>query len=194
MKKVSELVLNKLGQIIELAGDLLLWLLWVDELHLLQRGDDVLGELLLDEGHRNLFLRLLGLLQDFDTVLVVDTDALQHAYGFVQWAVVIRIGESILLQELLLDDLGDLKCGFLTLIQGIFTYKLHDFDKFILFLEDLGDHVLVSHELGIPGIVVILQVGIVVRVRDVPVDGWEMLSLGELLIQSPEDLHDIKGG
>jgi hypothetical protein len=33
---------------------------------------------------------------------------------------------------------------------------------------------------------------VLLRVRDVPVDGREMLALSELLVQSPEDLNDTE--
>ena len=194
MEEVPELVLNGLGEIVELADDLLLWSLGVDELHLLEVGDDVLLEGLLDEGHRDLLLRLCGLLQDLYALLIVDADALQHTDGLVQWAVVVILGEGVLLKEFFLDDLGDLESCFLFLIQGIFTYKLHNFDQLVFILKDLRNHIFISHKFWVPGVVVILQIGTVVRVGDVPVDGGEMLSLGELLIQSPEDLHDIEGG
>jgi len=78
--------------------------------------------------------------------------------------------ESVLLQKFILNDLGDLKSSFLWLIERVFTYKLYDFNKIVLFLKDGLDCFLVSHELWIPSIIIFLQVVTVVRIRDVPIN------------------------
>lgn len=85
-----------------------------------------------------------------------------------------------------------LKSGLLVLTKGVLTDKLHDFNQIIFFLKDVLESTLVSHEVWVSSVVVLGKGSIVVGERDVPVDGWEMLSLGELLVQTPEDLYDIK--
>ena len=80
------------------------------------------------------------------------------------------LGESILLQELILNDLGDLECSFLLLIKRVLTYKLYDFNKVVLILKDLLDGLLISHELWIPSVIIFLQVVTIVRIRDVPIN------------------------
>lgn len=108
MKKLSEFVLDVLGEVVELLDDLLVWRGWVDELHLLEAVDDGGVEGLFNQGHRDLLLNLLGLEKHSLAVLVVSHDALHHSDGLGQGAVVVVWREGVLLQELILDQFGDL--------------------------------------------------------------------------------------
>lgn len=78
--------------------------------------------------------------------------------------------------------------------KGVLTDKLHDFSQFIFLLEDLLKGFTEDHEFGLSLSVVFTEDSIVVGEGNVPVHGGEMLSLSELLIQAPEDLHDGKSG
>ena len=78
--------------------------------------------------------------------------------------------------------------------QGVLTDELHNLSQLILSLEDLSDALSESHELWGLLLIELVQGSIVVGEGDVPVDGWEMLSLGELLIQTPENRHNGEGG
>mgnify|MGYP007134770681 CR=1 FL=1 len=75
-----------------------------------------------------------------------------------------------------------LESSLLIFTKGILTNELHNFDEIVLLLEDLLDTLLESHEFWVTSVVVLGEGSIVVGVRDVPVDRWEMLSLGELFI------------
>lgn len=97
------------------------------------------------------------------------------------------------MQEFILDQLGNLEGGLLVLSKGVLSDQLHNFNKVVLLLKNLLDSVFVSHEVWVSGIIIFLKGSIVIRVGNVPVHRWEMLSLCEFLIQSPEDLYDIKG-
>jgi len=191
--KLSEFVIDEVTEIIESLDDLGVGELWIDELHLSQLFTDGGGECLFDESHGDLLLALLGLEKNLLATLIVSDNTLHHADGLWEWAVVVVVRESVLLQEFVLDQLGDLKGGLLVLTEGVLSDKLHDFDEIVLFLEDVLHSNLVSHEIWVSSVIIFLKSSIVVRVGNVPVDGWEMLSLSELLIQSPEDLYDIEG-
>ena len=99
-------------EIIEELPHLVLWSGGQLELHVVKPGDDIglTAQGLLDVAHRDLLLSLGGLLNDTLAVLVELDDGLHHADGLVEWAVVVMLGEGVLLEELILDNLGGL-CG-----------------------------------------------------------------------------------
>ena len=194
MNKFSELCINKVTEVIKSLNDLGIWELWINELHLSQLFNDGDSEGLLDEGHRNLLLALLTFEKNLLAALIISDNTLHHSNGLWKWAVVVVVRESILLQELILDQLGHLEGCLLVLTEGVLSDQLHNFDKIVLLLQDVLDGNLVSHEVWVSSIIIFLKSSIVVRVGNVPVDGWEMLSLSELLIQAPENLHDGKSG
>lgn len=100
-----------------------------------------------------------------------------------------------MLKEIFSDDLGDFQSQLLVFGERISSDQLHDFVKFTFFLENFL-HLL--SQVRVVRVEVLIEVGIelfiVVGGRDGPVDGREVLSLGELLLKSPEDLDDGKGG
>jgi hypothetical protein len=175
--KFSEFVLGKLTQVIKSLDDLLLWKSWINELHLSQLFNDGDSECLLDQSHGDLSFALLGFCKHLLALFVIGDNALHHADGLWKWAIVVIVRESVLLQELVLDELGDLEGSLLVLTQGVLSDELHDFDKIVLLLQDVLDSNFVSHEVRVSGIIIFLKSSIVVRIRNVPVDGWEMLSL-----------------
>ena len=80
-----------------------------------------------------------------------------------------------------------LEHGLLIFGKRVFTDELHDFSQFIFCLKDLSHLLTQAHELGLSSRVMLVEGIVVVRERDVPVDGREMLTLGQLLIQTPEN-------
>ena len=101
-------------KIIELALHLVLGHDWVVELHLINAIHDIAILLTaqehLDVAHGDLLLGLLrGVENDADAALVEHNDGLHHANGLPERAVVIVIGERILLQELIFDNRSSLK-------------------------------------------------------------------------------------
>ena len=86
------------------------------------------------------------------------------------------------------------KDGLLILGKGILTDELHNLSQLILSLEDLTELLSESHELWGLLLVELVQGSVVVGEGNVPVHRWEMLSLGKLLIQSPENRDNGKSG
>ena len=97
----------------------------------------------------------------------------------------------------LLDNLLSktyLEDGLLILGKGVLTDELDDFGELILALEDLSHLLTETHELRLRLRVVLVKSSIVVGEGDVPVDGREMLTLGQLFVETPEDGHDGERG
>ena len=108
-----EALVDGVVEVIEHSLHVLLGGDWVDELHGVDLVHDVAvlltGKVHLDLGHGGLLLSLsLGVGEDADGTVVEEADSLHHANGLPEWAVVIVIGEGVLLEELILDDSGGL--------------------------------------------------------------------------------------
>lgn len=157
------------------------------------------------------------------------------AHRLVEGAVAVVDRDSVLLEEVLLDEARDVERDLVGLAERALADELHDLGELVLLLEDLLRRVAVVQEVGLGALVVRLQDaragwggggvrgrrdrtglerGSLFRVRDVPVDGWEVLALGELprvgegksadiaresrnggaLVQTPEDLDNTEGG
>mmetsp|Transcript_31231 Transcript_31231/g.92730 ORF Transcript_31231/g.92730 Transcript_31231/m.92730 type:complete len:665 (-) Transcript_31231:90-2084(-) len=122
--------------------------------------------------------------------LVEADDDLHHADRLRQRAHEVVVREAVLLQEVLADDLRDLKGALLVLGQRVLADQLHDLLEVVLLLQDLL-HLLLQHAvLGVVPLEVGLQDADVLGEGDVPVHGREVLALGELLVKAPEDLHN----
>ena len=87
-----------------------------------------------------------------------------------------------------------LEDGLLIFRERILTDELDDFGELIFSLEDLTQLLTESHELGLDAGVMLREGVVVVGERDVPVDGGEMLTLSELLVETPENGDDGEGG
>merc|ERR1712050_384716 len=121
-------------------------------------------------------------------------DDLHHTNRLRQGAEEIVVRETVLLQEIFSNNLGDLEGALLILGQRIFTNQLHDFLQIIFLLKDFF-HLLLQHAvLWIELLEERLKDSDVLRKRDVPIDRREVLSLGQLLVQAPEDLHNAESG
>merc|ERR1719146_283062 len=117
-----------------------------------------------------------------------------HANGLDDWALEVIVSETILLQEVFTNNLGNLQGNLLILRQRVLTDKLHNLLKVILLLQDLLELLLQEWVLRVELREVWLQNADVLGEGDVPVDRREVLPLGKLLVQTPEDLHDGEGG
>jgi len=126
-------------EVVEELPHLVLWGGGQLELHVVEPGNDVglTAQGLLDVAHGDLLLSLGGLLDDTLAVLVELDNGLHHADSLVEWAVVVMLGEGVLLEELILDDLGGFEDGLLIFREGVLTDELHDFSQLIFGLEDL---------------------------------------------------------
>ena len=110
MVELLEASVNQVVEVVELLNNLVLWSGWQDELHGVDSANNILvaRKGLLNVSHRDLLVSLGGLGDDSDTVVVELDNGLHHAHGLVQWTVVVVLGERVLLQELILDNLGSL--------------------------------------------------------------------------------------
>ena len=155
-------------QVVEELPHLVLRAVWQLELHVVEPGDDVAlsTQGLLDVAHRDLLLSRGSLEDDALAVLVELDDGLHHADRLVEGAVVVVLGEGVLLEELVLDDLGGPENGLLPFRKGVLTDKLHDLSQLILMLEDLTDFFTKIHELWISLGVVLEQDSVVVGETD----------------------------
>ena len=100
-------------QVVEVLLDLLLGACRVQELHLVDGVHDVAVLLTrkehLDLSHGHLLLAaLLRVKNHTQSTIVEEADGLHHADGLPERAVVVVLRERVLLQELILDDLGSL--------------------------------------------------------------------------------------
>ena len=107
--KIGEGLADGVVKVIELALHLVLGHDGVVELHLIDAVHDIAvllaAEVHLDVVHGELLLGALGGVEDAaDAALVEHNDSLHHADGLPEWAIVIVIGEGVLLEELILDD------------------------------------------------------------------------------------------
>ena len=102
--------------------------------------------------------------------------------------------ESILLQELVFDDVGDFQSQLLIFREGVSTDQLHDFVKFDFFLQNFFDSLSKGWELLIKLVEIGFKLLFVTGCGDSPVDWREMLLLSKFFVQPPEDLYDGEGG
>mmetsp|Transcript_74534 Transcript_74534/g.125664 ORF Transcript_74534/g.125664 Transcript_74534/m.125664 type:complete len:271 (-) Transcript_74534:1027-1839(-) len=188
VNQVVESIDNVLMELLEICGQGFLAVSRILKLHVRQtvelggqRGLDLVpGDGVVD---RSLVDGLLG-------KVIESADVLQHPYSLVKWAILVIRGECILLQEIFTSYLGNLQNNFVALGKRILPNQLHNFLQVFLMLQHFGDLGSQTNELG----VVLLEVGLqrlqVLGVTNEPVHGREMLPLGQLLVQPPENLHD----
>ena len=121
-------------------------------------------------------------------------DGGKHTNGLEKGAGVVVLGESVLREEILTDELGNLHDDLLILGKGLLTDELDNLGEVVLLLED--GTALVT-EVGVTGVHVVeegLKNVHVLGVGNEPVDGREMLTLGKLLVKTPEHLHNGQSG
>ena len=110
MVELLESCVDEVVEVIEFLNYLMLSFSWQDELHCVDSSNDILvtGESLLNVSHGDFLVSLGSLRDDSDTVVIELDNSLHHTHGLVQWTIVVMLGERVLLQELILDDLGSL--------------------------------------------------------------------------------------
>lgn len=154
---ISELAVDLFEDVVELLANFVLWGRGRNQLHVsdLVHYTAWLAEALLNEAHRNLLFVLAAVKNDADAALVEADNHLHHADGLVEWAVVVMLREGVLLQELILDDLGSLENGLLIFGERVSADQLDDFSEFIFVLENLTNGLSEAHELWVDlGVVV----------------------------------------
>lgn len=88
----------------------------------------------------------------------------------VKRAVVIVVGEGVLVQEIFFDLFGDFQGEFLVFGERVFTDELHDFVQLFFVGQNLAELGSEVSEFAVELIEVFLELLGVVRVRNVPVD------------------------
>ena len=78
------------------------------ELHPGEMVDDI-SQLVLDDGPGDLVLRLGGVLHSSLGKVVEGNNVLQHTHSLVKWAIAVIGSVRVLLEEVILDQLGYLK-------------------------------------------------------------------------------------
>ena len=134
-----------------------------------------------------------GILNSLHAAVIEVSDDTEHTDGLVKRGGEIVFGVSILLKEIFTDDLGDFHDDLLIFREGFLTDELDDFLEVIFFLQDGTDAVTHDDELRVHGGEEGLEHAIVLTVGHEPVDGGEVLTLGKLLLQTPEDLDNGEG-
>lgn len=86
------------------------------------------------------------------------------------------------------------KSNLVCLVERVLTDKLDDLSEVLLELKNANNLFAKSDEVRVSLLVVGLQSTKVLGIRVKPVQGGEMLALGELLVETPEDLDDAEGG
>ena len=121
---------------------------------------------------------------------VVETNVLQHPSTLVEGAETIVRGETVLGQEIVLDDLGNLKSQLILIGKRILSDQLDNLHLLVLNLENLSGLLTELGEIGVVLLVESLKSLQRLGPRVQPVDGREMLPLGKLLVQTPETLDN----
>mmetsp|Transcript_16908 Transcript_16908/g.42446 ORF Transcript_16908/g.42446 Transcript_16908/m.42446 type:complete len:669 (+) Transcript_16908:112-2118(+) len=126
---------------------------------------------------------------------VVEQDhVLEHEHRLVEGAVLVVLGERVLLQVVLLDQAGGLQDDLVALRQRVLAHQLHDLVQPVLLGQNVTRHAAHVGKLGVEALVEGLQGLVVLGVGNHPVHRGEMLPLRQLLVQAPEDLHDTQRG
>ena len=118
---------------------------------------------------------------------------MEHGAGLVEGAVCVVAAVPVLLQEVLLDDLGDVEDELLVLPERGPAHQLDHLVELLVFLEELLADLPAGDEGGVARLVEGLEGLHVLRVADAPVDRREVLLLREPLVEPPEHLHDPEG-
>mmetsp|Transcript_11038 Transcript_11038/g.24343 ORF Transcript_11038/g.24343 Transcript_11038/m.24343 type:complete len:225 (+) Transcript_11038:100-774(+) len=126
--------------------------------------------------------------------VIKGNDNTKHANSLHNRTGEIIISECILSKEIFTNELGNFHDNFLILRQGLLTNKLHNLRKIVLHLQNITALVTEVSITRIHLIKVRLENLHVLRVRNQPIKRWEMFTLGKLLVETPEHLHDRKGG
>jgi hypothetical protein len=106
--ELTEGLLNLLSKLSIVSLDDLLALGWELELHRCDLVDEVV-QARLDDGKRNLVVGLCGGLNSSLAEIIEQNDVFEHAACLVERAEAIVVGETVLLQKVLANNLGNLE-------------------------------------------------------------------------------------
>ncbi|GIX61492.1 HEAT repeat protein, putative [Babesia caballi] len=123
-----------------------------------------------DRAPAQLVAALRRLRDRLEAVVVEGHDAAQHAVGLDERALVVVVGEGVLLQKVLPDDLGHLQRHLLVLRERVAPDQLDDLQQLALLLQNVLQHLHVGHELGAGLLEVALQLLLVLGEGGGPVD------------------------
>ena len=126
--------------------------------------------------------------------IVEGNDNLQHTNSLGKGACEIVLSEGMLGKEILTDKLGNFHDDLLILRKRFFSDELDNLAEVVLLLQNGSGLVSEVRVLGIHVVEEGFQDLHVLGVGNKPVKRWEMLTLGKLLVKTPEDLHNRKGG
>lgn len=136
----------------------------------------------------------LALGNDLLGLVVESNHELHHPLSLPDGAELIVIRVTVLLQKVFLDQTGNVEGNLVRVRQGTLANKLHNLLEFVRVRQKLLDAITQSGELGEVLFVVFIEDASVLAVRQAGVNRGEMLALGKLLVQTPEDLYDSEGG
>jgi hypothetical protein len=125
---------------------------------------------------------------------VVADHELHHPLRLPHGAELVVVGVTVLLEEVLLDEGGNIQGDLVRVRQGTLSDKLHDLVQLLGIGQQLLDALSESGEFGVLLLVILVQDVGVLAVRQTGVDRREVLSLGELLVETPEHLDDTESG
>ena len=123
--ELAEGLLDLLTQLGKVCLDDLLALGRQLELH----GGDLVDEVVeagLDDGERDLVVGLRRALDCALAEVVEEDDVFQHAAGLVEGAEAVVVGEAVLLQKVLTEDLGDLQDDLVRLGERILCVRARE--------------------------------------------------------------------
>mmetsp|Transcript_13758 Transcript_13758/g.21366 ORF Transcript_13758/g.21366 Transcript_13758/m.21366 type:complete len:645 (-) Transcript_13758:325-2259(-) len=192
ISQLLEMTVDVIMKFFELAGHVFLTIRWLQKFH----------------SHQSLKKPVSSILQGLEGSLsaceflspgnlplgqiVIAANILQHPNTLVKGAETIIRRETVLGQEIVLDNLGDLKSQFILIRQRIFSNQLHNLHLLILDLKNfssLGTKIRESRVVLLEEAFKRLQ-GLSPRVQ--PIHRRKMFSLSKFLVQPPEALHNSK--
>merc|ERR1711939_620858 len=182
-----ELLLHLLLQLLILLAHLLLTIFGNFELHAAQASLDVCRRI------PNLSPRLTG--SDGFLRLVVEAHhAAHHPRSLPQRTVLVVVTVSVLLQEVFLEEGSDIKGDLVSIAERGLANELHNLIEIFRGGKDLLDASSHAGELGHLTLVERLERRRVFGITLTRVNTGKMLSLRQLLVQTPEHLYDTKRG
>ena len=120
---------------------------------------------------------------------IVESDKVpDHTNSFVEWAVAIVRRISVLLQDVILQQLGHLKSDLVSLGQRCLAYELDNFQKIFFLLQDLVNLCSERNKVGEVLVIVVVESVHVLGIGDQPVHQREVLTLSKFFVETPENL------
>ena len=138
--------------------------------------------------------------------IVESNHAPEHADSLVKGKEAIIGRVAVLLEKVVLDELGNVERDLVGLGEGALcsfisnrrkeqylSHKLHNFTQILLLLQHLLDPRTQRQEFRVKLFIVGLERIDILAIAQRPIDTGKVLALCELLVQAPENLHDSQG-